>query len=306
MNSELEFALPSNAPIRSVRDISGFFKALEGDTTYWDCQQDNWVYRGQSKIRDIWPLQPKAARFFEPALKNQQGWKDAHKKTTTSNGVIEEDIPKFFPPRDIQVFNEWCERAVAYTDKLPKNEWERLALAQHYGLATRLLDWSSNPLVALFFAVSEENGEHGTVYIYLPHETSIDPIKHCLSEFQGTFERSSGFVYRPRPIDQRMVQQSAIFTYHPEPLTALIPIQEQADRQRTNTSLRRYGTDLMTIVIESSLKDTFRKQLARLGVTREKLFPDLDGLSAELNHTNCCGIKTIHSKGIPMEWLPPG
>ena len=116
---------------------------LEIAQRYWS--ELGWVFRGQDNLK--WPLLPKAGReeYFREAT---SVW--AEKGQTSS---------------DLGRFKAWREDAVAFCDSLPENDFECLAFAQHYGLATRLLDWTTNPLVALFFAVEMQGEVDGAVFL---------------------------------------------------------------------------------------------------------------------------------------------
>ena len=145
-------------------------------------------------------------------------------------------------------------RAPIYTNFKPENDWEWLALAQHYGLPTRLLDWTRNPLVALFFAIEKDFGDDGAVYI----ESSYNAI--FPEHFTNPFEVDRVIRYLSRHINARHTAQDCMFTIHPDPEHA-------------------YDTEnIDKVIIPSSVKNGIKITLGRYGIHRGTLFPDLDGL----------------------------
>jgi hypothetical protein len=245
----MTFDIPESAPIRAVYSVVEYLDALKGPKGYFETSPRSWLFRGQAGLRDKRPVISKAGRngYFAMALKSHQGWQDATDRVYVDGRLTDLLKPHFFEPHDINVFRDWTARAIAYVDRFPSNHWEQLALAQHFGLATRLLDWSSNPLVALFFAVQETCNDYGVVYAYFSSHQSVDIERDKFWSWDSDAFASQGVVYRPRLVDRRMVVQGAVFTYHPCPLTPIIPVQDKPKgTTRGSSSMHRFGTDLMT------------------------------------------------------------
>jgi len=282
----------------------------------------NWIFRGQTRLRNTWPLIPKAGResAFAVGLRRSSTWQDGESGALVDFKPVYKKTPRAFPPFDIYVFEEWCKRAVAYNTTLPPNEWERLALAQHYGLATRLLDWSESPLVALFFAVEGEDTKPGALYAFHKPQDSINPEKHKFWDVGATMNcfnlpedfdpetmgigKSEIALYRPRPLDRRMLQQRAVFTYHSRPLEAVVRFQEKSGH-RWSAEIERFGTDLMEFEVDGVWKRPIRDELKMLGIDRETLFPDLDGLSDQMNYEHWSGTYTATGTFIESTPEPP-
>lgn len=192
-----------------------------------------WIFRGQAE--ESWDLMPKVGR-------SDYAWVN-----------------------DEKVFLAWKRRAVEYLTVAPQDDWDWLAIAQHHGLATRLLDWTVNPLTATFFAVADQYDKDATLFA-MRTTRLIDVSK------DQPFSCDTVAEYRPRGIAPRIIRQGGLFTIHPRPRQ---PLTEESS-----------GIfELKRITIPAASKVRLRAELSFYGVNSLSLFPDLDGLSNFLNWT---------------------
>ena len=171
--------------------------------------------------------------------------------------------------RDLGRFNDWESNAIAYDD-LPTSDLEKLAIAQHHGLATRLLDWTKNPLVAAYFSVISNPQDAGAIYILeVPNDFSTKDMKlDTLKEHSGVL------AYIPRLITSRIVNQKGMFTVH-------CPANKEIELSESRIS--KGYKNLTKIIISPSLKSEVEKMLDDYGINWQTLFSDLDGLSKYKN-----------------------
>jgi len=161
-----------------------------------------------------------------------------------------------------EIIRTWKERALPFLTSVPQTDWDWLALGQHHSLPTRLLDWTSNPLVACYFAVEEQSENDSMIYAY---ETRwFISVKDNPDPFD--YKKVGKFI--PRHITARITAQSGLFTIHPNPYVPFTS--DKIDR----------------IIIPNDIRFTLKKTLNRYGINRVSLFPGLDGLARHIQWEN--------------------
>jgi FRG domain len=242
---------------RAIKSIADFIEAVREDSSSWNLRE--W-FRGE----------PESGTALVPTL--YRGRFAQHENAL------------------LQMFRA---RASAYHDVVPIREHtdQWLFLARHAGVPTRLLDWSESALIALHFALKEDNP-----VIWMLNPLELNELSHTSSsqirEFplvwhnpglglnpafenlRGAWENDGPGVklplaIHPTYVHPRLRSQRACFTIHGK------------DKRGIN-SLVTCASILRRYVVEPNARQSMINELTLLGITRSVVFPDLDGLAAEL------------------------
>lgn len=226
----------------TIRKLSSYLKLLEELG-----QNDSTCFRGQGQD---WPLLPKIARL-----------------NARSTFLDDEQL----------MVNQLRQQLPQY-GAVPSNDWDLLAIAQHHGMATRLLDWTYNPLAAMWFAVSEPSQvkkSAGVIWAFFPDEEDLAVDLDNTSPFSKG--RSKVFV--PNHVSPRIRAQSGLFSVQK-------PSREK-DGDFVAFEKNRFVKKKMTkILIEPGYFHSLRWELNLCGVNHASMFPDLDGLCKNITWRN--------------------
>jgi len=270
-------------PIKAYEDISSISAYLDITRT----------------IRRSWPQQPKPERTGDEEklwFRGQARWQwglSPKLYRPAYLGADEDEIRLEFQTKAIQLI----------PGRMPSTKWDWYFLMQHHFVPTRLLDWTENSLVALFFAVEEEDSSYDSaVWVIDPwwlnqhlhlgvrgpilpeYSESNSYLRELEEAFQGrSIRRNLPAAIEPPHVDRRVAAQSSRF----------LVFGTTNDLAKAQL-VRKRNARLAKIRIPAHKRATLRKELDDCGINFSLVYPDLEGLARHLLwrwKTN------VHSKG---------
>ena len=220
--------------IHSVREL---IEALKDLTLPFE------MYRGQPKD---WPLLPSIGRYAEKVL-GYDDWRVLHE----------------------YIISRFVRLARPYFSNGLGDEPNTWIQAQHHGVPTRLLDFSTNPLKGLFFAVNDPEHDQvdGVLWVL-----TLEGWREELQVHQRQYWEKELCPFLPEQLNARLTAQEGCFLSYPLPKDRkpLVPVDVLA---------QSHDVILTKFCVPKECKPQLRRELFVLGCQYRLLFPDADGVA---------------------------
>lgn len=223
----MAFAFKATSPVvpRSWLDFLDF-ASTKADGT--------WLFRGHGDA--AWPLRPAIGRLSPYRLADEK-----------------------------ILFDDFVLEARRYLDAADFSDLEWLAVAQHHGLPTRLLDWSTNPLVAAWFATEDDKNTSDAEILAI--RVPFHERKRTIDVF-GLPVALDPAIVEVSPRVARITAQQGCFTLHSDPQAIWAP------------SVQSYA--FASFAVLGAEKVDFRRLLHIFGYDARRIYVDIDALSKTL------------------------
>lgn len=220
----------------TVSNVESFLRGLPNSIA---------VYRGQNRE---WPLVPSIGRFDLTRL-GYGSWRAFH-----------QHVMQTF----VRLGRPFFGSHAAVDPKAP-DAW---VIAQHHGVPTRLLDMTTNPLKALYFAVSNPayDREDGIVWVI-----AYTAWRNDLTVAQSKCWETETTVFLPAQYTPRLTAQEGAFL--------LSPLLENDQPMKPLDTITVPDLQFLKISIVGKDKAAIRRELSTLGIKSRLMFPDLDGVA---------------------------
>ena len=251
------------------------------------------------KIRTLEDLMPLLSeQDYRPELKRNRsgflyrGMPNSEYRMATSLSRCCKDKQQVLEPA---ILNNFAKYAVREDPTVEQNVWYQMITGQHNGLPTRLLDWTHSSLVALHFAMTEDNLEEmddhdcvvwridmNELIAHLPEKyreavgkqqttlfsvEMLTKITDSLYQYDEDMGDRSMVIIEPPSTNDRIIMQYSFFSVIP---MGMADIEDFLDRHTQNT---------VKYVIDKQLRWRVRDMLDSLNISERLLYPGLEGLS---------------------------
>jgi hypothetical protein len=226
--------------------------------------------------------------------------------------------------KECEVLETFSNHLLTYVQHRPQTAWEELAIAQHHGLPTRFMDWTTNPLVALYFAVRNTGGreDDSAVYVLISNPkryadlrrgqaAQVKPVSDAATELVAAPEDDAYAdfgVEDDTPSAAPLADASAAadkaevgadvgplelptpfkitenIIYDPPHVSPRIRAQDGVLLACWQPMQPLDEKDYLEIVIKQGAHEDIRRRLDQYGVFDKQLFPDLDGIAKWLKY----------------------